>query len=540
MEPAPAESAPDHETAAVGEALSEIADLLADADTARRAGRSMSPGNHAPVAVALPARVDDVRRLVDWGRRHGIALYPISRGRNWGYGSATPSGPNQVVVDLSRMNRIHEVNAHLGFAVIEPGVTQKQLYDHLRQHAPNLMIDATGAATDASFVGNTLDRGFGHTPYGDHCGHACAFQVVLGDSSILETGYARFPDARASHVYRYGVGPSLDGLFSQSNFGIITRLTVWLMPRPETFTSFLCQTPDDDALPALLDALADLRRRDLVRSAVHLGNDLRIISARRRYPFDRAEGATPLPDDLRRTIAREESAGAWNAAGGIYGPRRVVQAVKAEVRRVLSPFGVKFVDERTLRMGRAAARAGGWLPAGRRLGRLLDLFEPVYGLMTGVPTDDAIQGTLWRVRDPLPPLSDASDLLDSPAGMMWVAPVLPATGYDARHVVEIMDPIYRAHGFDTLISFTLISERAAICVSNVAFDRREAEETQRAQACYHALWDALLPQGYIPYRAGHAGQARLRAEPSTFNDTCRRLKTALDPDHIIAPGRYVD
>jgi 4-cresol dehydrogenase (hydroxylating) len=84
-------------------------------------------------------------------------------------------------------------------------------------------MDSTGAGPEASLVGNALDRGFGHTRYGDHFQTFCGLQIVLADGRVLETGFGHFPNARARWVFRYGIGPFVDGIFSQSNFGIVTR-----------------------------------------------------------------------------------------------------------------------------------------------------------------------------------------------------------------------------------------------------------------------------------------------------------------------------
>jgi 4-cresol dehydrogenase (hydroxylating) len=147
-----------------------------------------------------------------------------------------------------------------------------------------------------------------------------------------------------------------------------------------------------------------------------------------------------------------------------------------------------------------------------------------------------MRGVSWRVRPPAP--SNPTDPLDCHAGLLWIAPVLPATGGDARAVVNVVDPIYRKHGFDTLVTFTLITERAMVCVTNVSFDRRQADEAARAQACYDELSHALMAEGYVPYRSGPRGMAALDPHASTFWDVTSRIKQALDPDGVIAPGRY--
>ena len=66
-------------------------------------------------------------------------------------------------------------------------------------------MDATGASPDCSIIGNTMERGFGHTPMGDHCANACGFEVVLPTGECIETGFAPFrgrQDRRAEPLGR--------------------------------------------------------------------------------------------------------------------------------------------------------------------------------------------------------------------------------------------------------------------------------------------------------------------------------------------------
>jgi 4-cresol dehydrogenase (hydroxylating) flavoprotein subunit len=100
--------------------------VLRDRDVLRRYGRTTLPD--AP-AVLLPRSTEQVVLAVRMASARQVPLYPISRGKNWGWGDACPVTPGQVVLDLSRMDRIVEIDAELGYAVIQPGVTQGQLAD---------------------------------------------------------------------------------------------------------------------------------------------------------------------------------------------------------------------------------------------------------------------------------------------------------------------------------------------------------------------------------------------------------------------------
>ena len=114
------------------------------------------------------------------------------------------------------MNRIVDFNQDLAYVTVEPGVTQAQLYQFLQERKAGLWMDATGSSPDSSLIGNTVERGFGHTPYGDHFANSCAYEVVLPSGDVVETGFARYSNAQAAEAYRWGSGPVLDGLFTQS------------------------------------------------------------------------------------------------------------------------------------------------------------------------------------------------------------------------------------------------------------------------------------------------------------------------------------
>ena len=102
-----------------------------------------------------------------------------------------------VLLDLSRMNRIVDFNEDLAYVTVEPGVTQGQLYAFLRERGSRLWMDATGASPDCSLIGNTMERGFGHTPYGDHFAQVCGLEVVLPDGQCISK-----PDSRGMQAPR--------------------------------------------------------------------------------------------------------------------------------------------------------------------------------------------------------------------------------------------------------------------------------------------------------------------------------------------------
>lgn len=503
-----------------------------------RNGGSTQPTCELPWCALYPSTRAAVQGVVQIAATHGTPLYPISRGCNWGYGDACPPRPDTALLDLSRMNRILALDSDLGWVRIEPGVTQQQLCDHIATHAPGFWADVTGAGPDASFVGNIVERGFGHTPYADHLATACALEIVLADGSVLETGLAHFPGARAAGAYPYGAGPVLDGLFSQSNLGIVTAATIWLYPKPEAFRFFYLKVDADAALPALVDALRPLRLQGVLNSAVHIGNDLRVISGNRGYPWAEAAGRTPLPGELRAALRRESGVGAWSVSGALVGGRAQVREAAGKLRAAVGSLGtLTFVDDRKLAWGSKLVALLERIGQGAQLRRQLDALVPNYGLLQGRPATWALRGTHWRLRNP--PVDPACDPRDCGAGLLWVSPVLPLCGADALALRALAEPILVAHGFELIITYTLLNARSMVAVMNISFDQGVPEEVEAAEGCYHALMTACMAAGFPPYRTSPGGMAHLRTPGDTFWATASRIKNALDPQGILSPGRYI-
>lgn len=507
------------------------------ADLARY-GRSTQDRGTYPCAILYPESREDVRTVLRIASDHRVPVYPISRGKNWGYGDANAPTDGAAILDMSRMNRIVEVNTELAYCVIEPGVSQGQLHDYLDEHHTGLWMDCTGAGADSSLVGNTLDRGFGHTRYGDHFLTACGMEVVLADGRVLETGFGHYPGAQADRVYRYGVGPALDGLFCQSNLGIVTKIGLWLMPEPEAFAFFYALVDRPDEIAPLVDALRPLRMSGLIGSALHIGNDLRMLSGKRPYPWDRAGGRTPLPSALREQLRREEGLGAWNGGGSITGTRAHVKATRREIKRALSRVSrVTFVDDAKLALGERVSGALRRLGPMRRLYGQITHFKPTYGLLKGIPADQALIATHWGLHQT--PDNLLQDPLNLGSGLMWISPVLPITGRAALEVLGIVEPIFDRFAFDLPATLTMINERSMIGIMNIAYDKNDPAETDRAMACYDAAVAALMSAGYIPYRVGLRGLRKVHREGDVFWEVAGQIKRALDPYDIIARGRYI-
>jgi 4-cresol dehydrogenase (hydroxylating) len=502
----------------------------------RAAERGTFPTGHRIPAIVRPANRAEVQECLRIANRRHCPLYPISSGRNWGYGSRVPASDGCVLLDLGRMNRIVDFSEELGYVTVEPGVTQSQLQAFLAEQKSRLWMDSTGASPECSLIGNAVERGFGHTPYGDHFAHSCALEVVLPSGEVLETGFARFPAASAAPLYRWGVGPVLDGLFSQSNLGVVTRMTIWLMPAPEYFQAYYFQCPEQTQLPAIIDALRPLRMNGTLRSSSHIGNDYKVLSALEQYPWKATCGRTPLQGDIMHKMRRELRIGAWNGSGALYGTKAQVK----EARRLLTEAlkgkaaRLQFLDDDRLAMAERFAGIYQML-TGWNLKRTLAVLRPVYGLMKGIPTDRPLASTYWRKRMPPPQQMDPDR---DGCGLLWCSPVAPNDGRHAKLITTLASEIMLRHGFEPMISLTVLTDRTLSCILSLGYDRDVPGEDDRAMTCYRELLDRLALQGYYSYRLS-VGAMSSMGEPGTYHKVLESLKRMLDPAGILAPGRYV-
>ncbi len=237
---------------------------------------TFSTSNRIP-AIIRPGSREEVRACVRVANEWRTPIYPVSTGKNWGFGSRIPARDGCVLMELRRLDRITDYDEKLAFVTVESGVTFRRLHEFLVARKSNLMLSVTGSTPDSSPVGNALERGAGSGPYADRAAHVRGFEVVLPTGDVIHSGFGRFPGAKTAKLHRWGVGPYPDGLFAQSNLGIVTEMTMWLAPRPDYFQSCFFGIDDDSRLHGLVDALQSLMRRRVFRAGLTVRNDFNVL-----------------------------------------------------------------------------------------------------------------------------------------------------------------------------------------------------------------------------------------------------------------------
>jgi FAD/FMN-containing dehydrogenase len=198
-------------------------------------------------AAVAPDGVEQVQKVVRIANQYKIPIYPVSTGKNLGYGGSAPAYSGSVVLDLKRMNRILEVNERNAYALVEPGVSYFDLYRYIQEKGLKLWVDVPDPGW-GSPIGNSLDRGGGYLTamYRNHFDSHCGMEVVLANGELMRTGMGALPGAQTWQQYKSGFGPWIDGMFSQSNFGVVTKMGFWLLPEPDSYLSGTVMVPKHD------------------------------------------------------------------------------------------------------------------------------------------------------------------------------------------------------------------------------------------------------------------------------------------------------
>lgn len=455
---------------------------------------------HRPAGAIAPANTEQVRELMRIANRHKVPLWVISRGKNFGYGGPAPVLKNTVVLDLSRMKDI-QVDEANGTVLVEPGVGFFDLYDYLQERKIPLWLSVPGNSW-GSVAGNALDRGVGYTSYGDHAARICGLEAVLPDGDLVRTGMGAMKDGSAWQLYRNGYGPGWDSMFCQSNFGVVTKLGLWLMPEPEAVAGYDFEFDKPEDLEWAVDTLMPLRRDGLIQQSPSIGNWLRaaaVMTTREQW----ADNKGPLDDKVISAIRKAFNIGWWSVQVRFYGHQEVVDASM----KVLD----KAFDKKPILAKKPARWQRGDGPEG----------SP----MTGVPVSFPLANANWH---------------GGRGGHLGFSPILPPRGDLALAQFKRTWELYQKHGMDYHASFAM-GERSLVNVNQLLYNKDDPAMMGRVDTMFRELVADARQRGYGEYRT-HIEYMDLVADCYDFNDHAlrrlnQRVKDALDPNGILAPGK---
>ena len=460
-------------------------------------------------AALMPETVEEIQAIVRIANEHAVPLWTHATGMNNGYGGPAPRLNGSVLVSLRKMNRVLEIDEDSAYAVVEPGVRWFDLYEALRASGSRLMVSVPDLGW-GSVVGNALENGATYLPTGSDMAAACGMEVVLPSGELLRTGMGAMPGNRAWHVYKRSLGPSLDTLFMQSNFGIVTKMGVWLMPMPECYMPLWLRVWRDDDLPALVETLRTLMLERTIENVPQIWNTIAfasVLSSRSAW----YEGEEPIPDARIDEMARELEVGRWMMRFALYGDEAVV-------------------DHRFRKVKEAFERIPGAEVWGEKHApdAFAELENPHERVQAGVPNLDINTMTGWYGGEE--------------GGHIGFSPVARLTGPDA---VALRDLIRGLVEHEARLDYAAVliptNARSFIHVTMVIFDTKNEAEVRRAYDASRLLVRECATHGYGEYRA-HLDFMDLAAEQYGFGDRAymrfvETIKDAVDPNGILSPGK---
>ncbi|ROW11997.1 hypothetical protein VPNG_05262 [Cytospora leucostoma] len=472
-------------------------------------------------SIISPRKVPEVQAIMKLCNEYKIPVWPFSVGRNVGYGGAAPRVPGSVGLDLGRhLNRVLEVNEKNAYCLVEPGVTYYGLYQHLveKNLDGKLWID-TPDIGGGSVLGNCIERGVGYTPYGDHFMLHCGMEVVLPNGNLIRTGMGAMPNPGSStaispdeqpgnrcwQLFPYGFGPYHNGMFSQSNYGVVVKMGMWLMPNPGGYQPYLYTFENEDDLPLIVECIRELRLGAVIQnvpSIRHILLDAAVLGPKKSYKdVDR-----PLTEDELVEIQKRLGLGRWNFYGALYGPT-IIRNAQWEVIKAT--------------FGQIQGSKCFWPEEGRLSPGVLDIRAKT---LQGIPTHDELKWVDWV-----------------PNGAhLFFSPIAEVAGEAANLQYSITKKRVIEAGFDFICTFT-IGMREMHHIVCLVFDRKDAAQRDRLHRLIRDLIDECAVHGWGEYRT-HLALMDQIADTYCFNDSSllkfsETIKDAIDPNGILAPGK---
>ncbi len=254
----------------------------------------LSHGRVRPRLVVLPATTEEVAAVVRLAREAGVALVP--RGSGTGLSGGARPTPGAVVVALSRMRRVLEVDLEDGWVRVEPGVINLDVTRAVQGRGWYYAPDPSSQSI-CSIGGNVAENSGGAhcLKYGFTVNHVLGARVVLDGGEVVDLG-GPAPDGPGYDLLAALVG-------SEGMLGIVTEVTLKLLRRPEATRTFLATFPSSDEAG---HAVSGIIAAGILPASIEMMDTLAIQAAKAATGLDWPEVGSILLMDVDGPVAEVE------------------------------------------------------------------------------------------------------------------------------------------------------------------------------------------------------------------------------------------